>query len=345
MLFKKHLTNALIGTALVAVSIPALSSCDVIYQDLDPCPRGVELRFVYDYNMEFANAFPSQVDCLSLLIYDADGHYVSTQTVTDRSLLGDENWRMRLELPQGSYTFIAYGGLACDDSSFSFTSTPVQGSSLSSLGVDLRPSMLTSPLSHELHPLFYGRGEFTVEPEAYDYTKGTISMMKDTNNLRIVLQNTDGSPVNPDDFTFAITDNNTSFGWNNELLPAPTVTYNPWALGTVDTSGRAADGDDEGITPVNLAYAEFSTSRFMTDSPARLTITRNDNQQVVLSIPLVKYLMMLRSEHFSYMKHQEFLDRESRWNVIFFLDATTGGWYEVSIIINGWIIRLNDTEF
>ena len=178
-------------------------------------------------------------------------------------------------------------------------------------------------------------------------------MMKDTNNLRILLQNTDGSPVNPDDFTFVITDNNTSFGWNNELLPAPMITYNPWIVGTADVNGEVsqnlsratAASDEEGITPVNLAFAEFSTSRFMKDSSARLIIRRNDNNQTVLSIPLVNYLLLLRSEHFSSMSPQEFLDRESRWNVIFFLDSSTGGWYEVSIVINGWIVRLNQAEF
>lgn len=354
MLLNKHLKNALIGTALVAVSIPALISCDVIYQDLEPCPQGIDLRFVYDYNMEFANAFPSQVDCLSLLVYDAEGNYITTETVTDRTMLGDENWRMRLELPEGRYTFIAYGGLACDDSSFSFTEPPVYGSPLSSLGVDLKSSMLTSPLGKNLHPLFYGKGEFEIDSKSTEYKKGTIEMMKDTNNLRILLQNTDGSPVNPDDFTFVITDNNTSFGWNNELLPAPMITYNPWVIGTADTSGEdpeyisRADDDatgEEGITPVNLAYAEFSTSRFKKDSSARLIIRRNDNNQTVLSIPLVNYLLLLRSEHFASMTPQEFLDRESRWNVIFFLDSATGGWYEVSIVINGWIVRLNQAEF
>lgn len=338
MLFKKHLHNALIGTALAAVPMMALSSCDVIYQDLEPCPQGVELRFVYDYNMEFANAFPSQVDCLTLLVYDADGRYITTRTVTDRSKLGDENWRMQLDLPAGDYTFVAYGGMACGDSSFSFASDPVSGSPLTSLGVDLKPSMLTSPLGKNLHPLFYGRGEFTVDPSALDYTTGTIYMMKDTNNLRILLQNTDGSPVDPDDFTFVITDNNTSFNWENNLLPASTVTYNPWALGQA-SAGLLEDGD-----VATLAYAEFSTSRFMVNSGARLVITRKEHNRTVLDIPLVNYLLLLRSEVYADMGKQEFLDRESRWNVIFFLDAITGGWYQVSIVINDWVIRINETE-
>ena len=42
-----------------------LSSCHGIYNDLEPCSQGVPFCvFVYDYNMEYANAFHSQVDCL-----------------------------------------------------------------------------------------------------------------------------------------------------------------------------------------------------------------------------------------------------------------------------------------
>lgn len=342
MLFKKHLINALVGTALVAVPALALSSCDFIYQDLEECPPGMNLRFVYDYNMEFANAFPSQVDCLTLLIYDGQGRYLETRTVTDRDQLGDENWRMYLDLPVGDYTFVAYGGMACGDSSFRFVTTPTAGSPLTDLGVDLESYLLTSPVGTRLHPLFYGRGEFSItESKSLDVPEGTIYMMKDTNNVRILLQNIDGTPVDNNDFIFEITDNNTSFAWNNDLNPAPTVTYCPWAEGQ-----EVAGSNDDG-SAVTLAYAEFSTSRFVTASGARLTIRRKDpsfadGNETVLSIPLVSYLELLRSQEFSSMSDQEFLDRESRWNLIFFLDPKTGGWYRVRIVINGWIIRINN---
>ena len=96
----------------------ALSSCERIFEDLDPCPHGVSLRFVYDYNMEFANAFPKQVDCLTLYIYDDKDNYVDTKIVTGAELQ-DEDYRMTLDLEKGNYHFVAYGGLACDKSSFS----------------------------------------------------------------------------------------------------------------------------------------------------------------------------------------------------------------------------------
>lgn len=89
-----------------------LSSCHGIYNDLEPCSQGVRLRFVYDYNMEYANAFHSQVDCLALLVYDEQGNYLVTYIGTGDELK-DENYRMTLDLEKGSYHFIAYGGLTC----------------------------------------------------------------------------------------------------------------------------------------------------------------------------------------------------------------------------------------
>lgn len=59
LLNTKTIKNAVFGAVLMAAPAAALSSCDHFNEDLEPCPQGVELRFVYDYNMEFSNAFPS----------------------------------------------------------------------------------------------------------------------------------------------------------------------------------------------------------------------------------------------------------------------------------------------
>ena len=65
----KRLAGALLAfVALSSVCIGA-TSCSEVYDDLEECPQGVVLRFVFDHNLEFANAFPSQVDCLSLFIF------------------------------------------------------------------------------------------------------------------------------------------------------------------------------------------------------------------------------------------------------------------------------------
>ena len=62
-------------------------------------------------------------------------------------------------------------------------------------------------------------------------------MMKNTNNIRIVLQQLEGGTVNADDFDFEITDNNSLFNYDNDLLTGgiPTVTYTPWTKGQAQT--------------------------------------------------------------------------------------------------------------
>lgn len=311
------------------------ASCDTFDEDLDPCPQGIELRFIYDYNMEYANAFPSQVDCLTVLVYNSAGKLVRVLTETS-DVLSDENWRMQVDLPAGQYRVIAYGGMACDKPSFTFTEALEPGLEMTKLGVDMLSSMLTSPVGQNLHPLFWGDCELTVTEDDTEYSRGTVEMMKDTNNVRVVLQNVDGTPVDQNDYVFTLTDDNTRFNWDNELLESPTVTYWPW------TRGNATAGFTEEGLEVKAAYAEFSTSRFVTDSPAQLTVTRKSDGRKVLSIPLIRTLLLLRSEAYAKMESQEFLDRESRWNLLFLLDSTTGGWIKTSIVINDWEVRIND---
>lgn len=80
----------------------------------------------------------------------------------------------------------------------------------------------------------------------------------------------------------------------------------------------------------------------MARSDARLTIKRRSDGREVLSIPLITYLQLLRSQEFADMAPQEFLDRESRWNLILFLHE--GNWINTSIVINGWVVRINNIE-
>lgn len=178
-LFGRNIISSIIPAAFAVAGMVSLASCDaIIYDDLDPCDEGLRLRFVYDYNMEFANAFPSQVDCLTLLVYDKDGKYIETRTESSASLLSDENWRMQLDLPAGTYRLLAYGGMACDDASFSFTATPDASLPIENVGVAMNPGCITSPVGTQLHNLFYGALEVTVPEESTDYTEATVEMMR-----------------------------------------------------------------------------------------------------------------------------------------------------------------------
>ena len=326
-----------LAMTLLAGSALSFSSCDRIHEDLQPCPQGVSLRFVYDYNMEFANAFPSQVDCLTVFFYDTEGNYVTTRTNVTKSDLSDEDWRMTVDLAPGSYSVIAYGGMECEDSSFSFTSQP-STIRMDQIRVELDPDCLTHDEGVRLHDLFYGNLDVTMEQSDLEYREYTLYMKKDTNNLRVMLQQVDGTAIDEADFDFMVVDDNTLMGWDNEVIPTSNVEYRPWA------HGNASPGelpDDRGEATV--AWAEMSFPRLVTYNSPRLVITRKADGYKVIDIPLNNYLLLMKSEVYADMPPQEFLDRESRWKMLFFL--RNGYWLQTQIEINDWIVRINNTEF
>ena len=328
------------GAALCVASVGfAFSSCERIYDDLEPCPHGVSLRFVYDYNMLYANAFPSSVDCLTLYIYDDSGNYVDTRVVTGPELQ-DENYRMTLDLEEGTYRFVAYGGLACEENTFSVLREPSPGSVYTDLRVEMDKSRVSAslPADRRLHDMFWG--ELTLAT-AELYSEGTVEMRKNTNNIRIVLQQINGKPVHADDFEFAVTDDNTLFGYDNDLIANGTITYLPWAFGEA-VAGISGDGENEG-EPVVVAYSEFSTSRLMTKNSPKLVIRLKEDGKEIVNIPLNDYLLLLKSELYAKMKPQEFLDRESVWSMVFFLGSDMS-WINTHIKINDWIVRINNAE-
>lgn len=325
--FLKKLTSAV----LIVIGTVFTNSCDRIHEDLQPCDIGLRIRFIYDYNMEFANAFPAQVDCLTVLFYDSEGHYVTTRTNTS-SDLSDEFWRMDVDLEPGKYTVLAYGGMADSNASFSFVTAP-EDTELHDIEVRLDPDKIST----ELHPLFYGRLETEVYANSLSYQEVTVEMMKDTNNLRVLLQQIDGDPLDCKDYDFRVIDNNTLFAWDNDLLPVPTVNYLPWITGNA-SPGELPDGSD-----ASVAWAEISFSRLVAAASPRLQITHINSGRKVVDIPLNNYLLLLKSEVFATMPNQEFLDRESRWNMIFFL-SKDNYWVSTMISIKDWNVRINNSE-
>lgn len=330
---KQFIISRFIGMVQSVMLATALLSCERFYEDLEPCPQGVSLRFVYDYNMAYANAFPKKVDCLTLLVYDREGRYVTKQVVTGIELR-DESFRITLDLEEGDYRFVAYGGLACEKSSFAMVAEPGERTVYDNLQAAMDRECLTVAGKKRLHDMYWGELRLRT---ADSYREGVVEMMKNTNNIRIVLQQTNGDPVNDKDFEFEITDDNTLFGANNDLIDNGVVRYTPWA------QGQASTGVIEGGKEAIVAFAEFSTSRLMTKNAPRLVIKRKKDGAEIIDIPLNNYLLLLKSELYAEMDAQEFLDRESEWSLIFFLRSDYS-WLRTYIKVNDWTVRLNETE-
>lgn len=306
------------------------SSCSaLIDEDLSDCRYGAGIRFeylIYDDAGGAADAFPTAVDMVTLYVFDEEGKHTATLTEEGETLRNPQ-WRMSLDLEPGKYHVIAWAGL--NGESF-------QGPQSCAVKEDAWVELLCSgKLSQsDLKPLWHGAADVVVEK---DYTEHTVSLIKDTRRIRIVLQQINGQPVNVEHFDFSITDDNSRLDHANMPIPNGTVTYRPYATGQQDVGGEI---DGTGATTV--AYAELSTSRLVAGNLPRLRINRTSDDVQIVDIPLLDYLLLRRAEG-SKLTNQQFLDRNDAYTLVFFLDKNFC-WLKTQIIINGWVIRLDSIE-
>lgn len=312
-----------------------LISCSTIWDEHVKCPTGIRLRFVYDRNMEFANAFHSKVHCVSVLVFDSEGNYVTT-IEEGGDVLKDESYRMEIELEKGDYTFVTYGGIACEDRSFNIpVMTPTRSvSHISGLYAEMEhENFVSDDLKHDF---FHGTRSVTVSESSYQ--EEVISLTKNTNSIRIILQQANGKPLSAEDFTFTITDDNSYLDGDNNIVPKGQVTYKPWASGDMEV-GTVEDGK----APATVAYAEFSTSRLTIGTSPKLLIGKATTGDEIISIPLNNYLGLYKSDRYAEMSMQEYLDRENEWSIVFFLDDGLR-WINTRIVVNDWVVRINHMD-
>ena len=335
----KTITNGiLLGLSLLAGGCMAVKE-----DDPEPCPQGLEVRFIYDYNLDRANAFHKQVDCLSLHIYDSNGRFVRTIHETSGAL-ADEDYRMIIDdLPEGDYRLIAYGGATCEKSSFSYTTVPAFGTLDTEAGMQLNPECLERGNERgHLHDHFYGSVYANVKV-APQRTKVTVPMMKNTNTFRILLQNLNYEPLDGNDYDFEIIDDNTLFDHSNDLVDNGNVTYTAWDKGSLSSGSAETLNDTRVITEVKLAYGDLSTSRLMMKRKPVLRVTHLPTATKVIELPLKYYMLDLRNGHYSWAGDQEFLDRKSDWQFFFFLDDNRT-WNKTIVKVDDWTVRVNDIK-
>lgn len=349
-------------------------SCEPIYDAAPDCRLGINLRFVYDYHMEpGANAFPANVDCVNVLVFDPEGKYL-TQFVETSDALQDEDYRMGIPLDPGEYRLVVYGGTACEDTSFDLTPDWNSAEGRSAVREDIRATL---PLKDgicsdtQLHDivertggLFFGTLDVSLTEDdiASTFREETVYLMKDTNDIQIILQEL-SSPYSVDykDYEFRIIDDNFILDGRNKAVEIATEDFQPFyapfnsenrVMGYVEPAAREGVllTEDE-ARPVQVACAEFSTSRLLVEhmSSARLVVTTavqeesGEEPRTVIDIPLLVYLSAIRGFGDRWIKDdQEFLDRQSRWTLMFFLQRNV--WVKTTISVNWWTVRINDIE-
>lgn len=338
----------------VAVSVMwmlTLASCgSTLFDDEGYCDATYRLRFRYDMNMKFADAFPHEVKSVNLYAFDSNGILV-WQTSDSGLHLAEDGYSIELPLPAGSYSLMAWCGL---DGGESFTVPGLSNGDvrdqlhcrLNRTYHDIDGAVSTD----DLHPLFHGsiNVDLPLDDDGGEYTY-TMPLTKDTNVFRIVLQHLSGKDIDADDFTFRIEDDNGWLHHDNSLLEDEHITYHAWekysGSAGVDVKGSA---DPRAVTDVKVAVAELTTSRLVKEErngkpTPMLVVRQSEDGSLVARIPVIDYALLVKGKYNRQMSDQEYLDRQDEYNMTFFLDDDNH-WLATTVIINSWRVVINETS-
>ncbi len=334
-------TYARRGAQLLAMAacMMALHSCDgMIYDDEGDCTPYYQVQFRYDYNMKYADAFAHEVETVTLYLVDNDSNVVWQKTESGEALAQD-GYAMSVDVDPGTYSLLVWCGTD-DKGSFTIPQTTVATELTCKLNrqYDDRGAAYVDTDLDRLYHGYLANQEFPSTEGTYTYT---VPLVKNTNTVRVVLQDISGTAVDPDDYVFTITDSNGSMDWDNSLIDDEEINYHAWytvgAQAGIDVTGSGT------YTMNQAAMAELTIPRLMTTHSPRLTVSRAINGQLVLSIPLVDYALLVKGYYNQSMDDQEYLDRQDEYDMVFFLDVS-GSWINNYIYINSWKVVLQDTE-
>lgn len=354
---QKKVLRLMIATV---IACGLFASCDsVIYDYEGDCDVKVLVKFRYDLNMKWADAFPSEVTSVHLYAFDKDGRLAWFNSESGKVLQTD-GYAMELDLPAGDYHLLAWCGLDNPESAarhFIVPEVTVGITTLEELTCRMEREYDTDGACSDrrLLPLFHGVKDISIpnadNGETFSYL---VPLTKNTNHVRIILQHLNGNPVDVDSFTFFIEEENGLMAHDNKLLPDEKITYRPFHTGSGTASlgiddypqqGKRNIGSKAAIESISVAIADLSIPRLIEDRKTYLSIhTADEEKRLVARIPLTDYALLLKDGYEHEMTDQEYLDREDEYNLTFFLNEDDF-WISSSIIINSWKLVFNNMDF
>ena len=344
--------NVVAKVCMASVCLLAMSSCDNwLYEEEGDCSVYYRLKFRYDMNLKWADAFANEVTSIHLYAFDKSG--VLAWQKAEQIVPGTaENYSMLLDLPAGDYKLLAWCGLQNDgeqDESFSVPEARVGETRMEQLQCALnRQHDESGAYSNEhLYRLFHGVLDVSLpvndDGGSYEYI---MSLIKNTNHIRVILQHLSGVDVNKDDFIFRIDDENGLMAYDNELLEDENINYRPWDVQNVE-AGSGMDGN-RAVSNVKGLVADFTVGRLIETHRKKmiLAIDTKDGKKVA-RIPVMDYALMgkeyYEKEYRYPMNERQFLDRLDECVMTLFLDENNN-WVSSVIQILSWRVVLSNVD-
>lgn len=338
-------TNILYKVILLVSAVFAgslLPGCDAVFDDQEPCPRGIRLRLYYDYNMKYADALPAEVKNVSVYVFNPETGKAVDQLHIPVGEVKEREFEVNLDrLPAGHYDFLVW---CYGDSKEHFTVKPNQDAEdLLEHHTCLMSEDEGQPghQSNDIGRLFHGKLKNADCSKDDEIVTFEVPLIKDTNVVRLVLQHIHGEYLDPSKFDITLESDNGHLDHNNDLIDGHNRVYHPWEVnsGTTDM-GRYVD-DTRAITSTSALVAEHTIGRIVKDKGVNLRVRNTETGADIINIPFVDYALLVKGNYNRPMDDQEYLDRQDEYNVVFFLDDGLR-WIDQYIYINSWRLVLQN---
>lgn len=337
---------------MVLLPLVTFTSCDNLISDEEgDCSVTYRLKFRYDKNLKWADAFANEVSSVHAYAFDESGVLVwHRDEVVNRATA--DNYSMLIDLPAGDYKLLAWCGLRNEgdnEESFSVPEVLVGKTMLEEVQCEMRREYDETGAYSEkkLNRLYHGIMDVSL-PENEDGGEYvyTMSLTKNTNHIRVILQQLSGEDVDVSKFTFRIDEENGLMDYDNAVLEDENINYRPCAT----TNGVAGVGKEDVRAIINVkgAIADLTVARMMADRRKKMILTiTNDEGEKIATIPVIDYALLAKEyyeeEYGHKMTDQEFLDREDEYVLTLFIDENHK-WLSSQILIHSWVVVPNDVN-
>ena len=322
---------------LIVASMLCMASCDSIREDLPRCELWLE--FAFGYNMEYADAFNPQVKSVDVLMFGSDDKLLFSKRTEVAALVGGNRMSLTDELDFGNYKVLTVGSL-----SGRFRLSDNAGNELVPGTTTLQQVIVilkreTDVVDFEFQHLYFGEVvEVDHLPSNTSHKVYPVNLIRDTNRFNIALMGQGEDEVDGTQYTFEIqAPENAAYSWENEPTGQGPVTYVPYHTGP-------------GEIPDVIVSARLNTLRLLNRNgwDYKFIIRNADTGAEVWSYNLMTLLSIARPTSRydgTELPFQEYLDRQSEWNLIFtVVENPGGGFLQIGLVVGTWIYWLHGIE-
>ena len=322
---------------LIVASMLCMASCDSIREDLPRCELWLE--FAFGYNMEYADAFNPQVKSVDVLVFGSDDKLLFSKRAEVAALVGGNRMSLTDELDFGNYKVLTVGCLSGRFRLSDSTGNELVPGTTTLQQVIVSLKRETDVVDFEFQHLYFGEVvEVDHLPSNTSHKVYPVNLIRDTNRFNIALMGQGEDEVDGTQYTFEIqAPENAAYSWENEPTGQGPVTYVPYHTGP-------------GEIPDVIVSARLNTLRLLNRNgwDYKFIIRNADTGAEVWSYNLMTLLSIARPTSRydgTELPFQEYLDRQSEWNLIFtVVENPGGGFLQIGLVVGTWIYWLHGIE-